>query len=405
MASGNWRWFCSAGQFGLWWNEVCKLDQCAAQIRWTWCDSFETVTITWWFQVVLCLSCCVWMSGSRHGGRSSSSSSRRRRRRRACLGAAGSSYLGELGDLLAHLAVHLVIVELLLDVGQLCRSPVHSGARRGGGGSSSGGLCSLTGACSHDEPPPSLSQGNFYDRRTVRKNPAATQIKKKNPPGSCQISTRASPSSDAPSPVNSASRIWLLNICSWIGAAPLVRSGCCPTLLRAARRSRRSHAGSPSGTRSNRPSPCRQQTWAMCVFVLCERGRARGWARAGQPPVSRQGRRGARVSMEHYRRGALLQCCPAPTGAAAVSMSGEGRGRVPGDPGDGRDKLVLSQSNEERLCSHLIRILVDNYLHVWNPPRVKKKIWHKSYKKCFEDPKVLLEKKYLQNFILSQIWT
>lgn len=91
---------------------------------------------------------------------------------------AGRSYLGELGDLLAHLAVHLVIIELLLDVGQLCRSPVHGGARRGGGGGS-GGLCSLTGACSHDEPPLSLSQGNFYDRRTVRKDPAATQKKKK----------------------------------------------------------------------------------------------------------------------------------------------------------------------------------------------------------------------------------
>lgn len=57
----------------------------------------------------------------------------------------GGSYLGELRDLLAHLAVHLVVVQLLLDVRELCRSPVNGRARPGG-------LCSLTGARSHNEP-------------------------------------------------------------------------------------------------------------------------------------------------------------------------------------------------------------------------------------------------------------
>ncbi|KAF6733484.1 hypothetical protein FQA47_020574 [Oryzias melastigma] len=107
--------------------------------------------------------------------------------------------------------------------------------------------------------------------------------------------------------------------------------------------------------------------------------------------------------MEHYRRGALLQCCPAPTGAAAVSMSGEGRGRVPGDPGDGRDKLVLSQSNEERLCSHLIRILVDSYLHVWNPQRVKKKSDTNLIKNVLKIQKCYWKKKFAKLYSVTNL--
>lgn len=80
---------------------------------------------------------------------------RPRRRRRASPGVTGRSpYLGELSDLLAHLAVHLVVVQLLLDVRELCRSPVNGGARPEG-------LCSLTGARSHNErelPRPEDSQ-------------------------------------------------------------------------------------------------------------------------------------------------------------------------------------------------------------------------------------------------------
>lgn len=52
---------------------------------------------------------------------------------------AGGSYLRQLRDLLAHLAMHLIVVQLLLDVRELCRSPVDSGARPGG-------LSSLAGA-------------------------------------------------------------------------------------------------------------------------------------------------------------------------------------------------------------------------------------------------------------------
>lgn len=95
----------------------------------------------------------------------------RPRRWCASLGVAGGSYLGELRDLLAHLAVHLVVVQLLLDVRELCRSPVNGGARPGG-------LCSLTGAWSHNEPP---SQGDFPDRRIVRNDPAASSSQMKNP--------------------------------------------------------------------------------------------------------------------------------------------------------------------------------------------------------------------------------
>lgn len=65
------------------------------------------------------------------------------------LGVTCRFYLGELSDLLAHLAVHLVVVQLLFDVRELCRSPVNGGARPGG-------LCSLTGAWSHNKPPREL---------------------------------------------------------------------------------------------------------------------------------------------------------------------------------------------------------------------------------------------------------
>lgn len=62
-------------------------------------------------------------------------------------------YLGELSDLLAHLAVHLIVVQLLLNVREVCRSPVYGGARPGA-------LCSLTGAWSHNETP----RGTFPER-------------------------------------------------------------------------------------------------------------------------------------------------------------------------------------------------------------------------------------------------
>lgn len=87
------------------------------------------------------------------------------------------SYLGELSDLLAHLAVHLVVIELLLDGGQLCRSPVHGGALPGG-------LCSLTGAWSHNGTPHHLSlslslspRGTSQDQRIVRNDPSASRMK------------------------------------------------------------------------------------------------------------------------------------------------------------------------------------------------------------------------------------
>ena len=136
-------------------------------------------------------------------------------------GAHGGSYLGELRDLLAHLAVHLVVVQLLLDVGELCRSPVDGGARPGG---LSG---RLTGARSHSgSTPPFTPPGELPAPGRTQRRSCHSSEEKSHRESRQLFFTRACHSSvrgDSPARSSSGS---LENI--WVGGALLVRSGGCP---------------------------------------------------------------------------------------------------------------------------------------------------------------------------------